>query len=220
MTLWTSSVLSVEKKLSATAPNSIWTSQAAGEAYESDGQFERAVAEYRKVLELDPNRPGIRFRLGRALLRLSQDPDTVEKAMKEFALELKGDPTNANAAYELGEIHRSSGELEEARAMFAQAVRSHPEFEQAQLALGGVLTSLGQPTLAKAHLRTSISLNDTNEVAYYRLAQAHRALGETDEMRQALADFQRLRSSQRQRTATGASQEQVTAQQVESEDEP
>jgi tetratricopeptide (TPR) repeat protein len=202
------------QKLSQTAPDSIWTRQAAGEAYEADGQLERAVAEYRKVLELDPNRRGIHFRLGRALLRESEEPDTVAQAMQEFEAELKADPTNANAAYELGEIQRTRGELEPARARFEQAVEHYPEFEQAQLALGGVLTSLGKPALAVAHLRSAISLNDKSDVAYYRLAQAHRALGETAEMKAALESFQRLRSEQNQRTAAGASNEQVTAQRV------
>lgn len=208
------------QKLSQTAPDSIWTHQAAGEAYEADGQIDRAIASYRKVLELEPNRRGIHFRLGRALLRQSQEPDAVEQAMKEFEAELKADPTNANAAYELGEIYRTRGELEQARRLFEQAVEHYPEFEQAQLALGGVLTNLGKPALAVARLRTAISLNPGSDVAYYRLAQAHRALGETAEMREALAKFQELRSEQNQRLATGASNEQVTAQRVEPDDEP
>ncbi len=203
------------QKLSQTAPDSIWTSQAAGEAYEADGQLERAIAEYRKVLEKDPRRRGMHFRIGRALLRQSQEPDAVSEAMREFEAELQADPSNANAAYELGEIDRTRGDLEEARKRFEQAVEFYPGFEQAQLALGGVLTSLGKPAMAVAHLKTAISLNDRSDVAYYRLAQAHRALGETAQMKEALASFQRLRSEQTQRTAAGASNEQVTAQQVE-----
>jgi tetratricopeptide (TPR) repeat protein len=208
------------QKLNTTAPESIWTRQAAGEAYEADGQFERAIAAYRDVLERDPNRRGMHFRLGRALLRSSQEPGVLEQAMRELAAELKLDPTNANAAYELGEMHRARGELEQARELFEQAVKHYPEFEQAQLALGGVLTNLGKPTLAVAHLRTAVSLNPASAVAYYRLAQAHRALGETAEMRDALNSFQRLRSEQSQTMAAGAANEQVTAQQVGPEDRP
>ena len=203
------------QKLSQTAPDSVWTRQAAGEAYEADGQFERAIAEYRKVLELEPNRRGIHFRVGRALLRSSGDPEVIGQAMRELEAELKADPTNANAAYELGEIHRTRGEMEEARQRFEEAVKFYPEFEQAQLALGGVLTSLGKPALAVAHLRTAISLNGANDVSYYRLAQAYRALGQTEEMKEALASYQRLRSAQSAKTAAGASNEQVTAQQAE-----
>ena len=207
------------RKLSRTAPDSIWTSQAAGEAHEAEGRFQRAIAEYRKVLDRDPHRRGIHYKLGRALLSSSQDPAAVKQAGGEFELELKADPTNANAAYELGEIHRTAGDLERAQALFDQAVEAYPGFEQAQLALGGVFTSLGKPELALAHLRTAISINDENEVSYYRLGQAHRALGQTAEMRQALNNFQRLRKAQKQQNAAGASNEPVTAQQAEPEDE-
>ena len=207
-------------RLSKAAPDSVWTKQAAGEAYESDGQYERAAAEYRKALEISPGQRGNHYRLGRTLLRGSQEPDAVELAMKEFELELSTDPTNANAAYELGELYRRRGELKNARALFEQAVESYPGFEQAQIALGGVLTSLGQPELAVAHLRTAISINSQNEVSYYRLAQAHRALGRTDETRRALDTYRKLRSTQAQRVAAGASNEPVTAQQAAPESGP
>ncbi len=201
-------------RLSKAAPDSAWTRQAAGEAFESDGQYERAAAEYRKALVINPQQRGVHYRLGRALLRGSRDGGAVEQAIKEFELELRADPTNANAAYELGEICRQDGELERARGLFAQAVESYPGFEQAQIALGGVLTSLGQPELALAHLRTAVSINGGNEVSHYRLAQAYRALGRTAQMRESLDAYQQLRSSQAPQTAAGASHEPVTAQQV------
>ncbi len=199
-------------QMSKAAPDSVWTKQAAGEAYESDGQYERAAAEYRRALEINPGQRGIHYRLGRALLRAAQGPEAVDEAVRQFELELRGDPTNANAAYELGEIHRKGGEMERARRLFEQAVESYPAFEQAQIALGGVLTSLGQPELALAHLRTAIAINGRNHVSHYRLAQAHRALGETAEMRKALQTYQALRSSQAPASAAGASNEPVTAQ--------
>lgn len=200
------------QKLGAVAPDSVWTSQAAGEAYESSGQYERAISAYRDVLGRDPGRTGIHFRIGRALLR---GPADTEAAMAEFRLELQADPSNANAAYEIGEVLRKQGEFAQARDYFTQAVKFYPEFEQAQLALGGVLTSLGDPAGAITHLRRAIALDAGNDVSYYRLAQAHRALGQIEEMRAALAKFQQLRQTQRQREAAGAANEPVTAQEVE-----
>ena len=208
------------QRLTETAPGSLWTHLAAGEADESAGQYEQAVTQYRKVLELDPGRPGVHFRLGRALLRSSGDPGVVEEAMAEFRAELEADPTNANAAYELAEIHRRRGELDRAEALFSQAVDHYPEFEQAQLGLAAVLNSLEKPAMAVAHLQTALALNDRNAVAYYRLAQAHRALGETEKMRSALEVYQRLRQEAQRPTAAGASSEPVTAQQVDSGGEP
>ena len=53
------------QKLAQVAPSSVWRHQASGEAYESQGNVDLAVAEYREVLKLSPGRPGIHLRLGR-----------------------------------------------------------------------------------------------------------------------------------------------------------
>ena len=194
-------------KLSAVAPDSVWRHQAAGEAFESEGQIDRALAEYRRVIELDPTRPGIHFRVGRALSSSSLD-----EAMQAFLAELKIDPSNANAAYEIGEIHRRAGEFEPARKYFSQAIGSYPSFEQARLGLAQTLLSLDAPAEALVHLQAAIEINPRNDVSFYRLAQAQRALGNAEEQKKALAEYQRLRSSSAQETAPRA---EVTPQRVE-----
>ena len=99
-------------RLAAVAPDSVWLHQAAGEANESQGLYDAAIREYRQVLAAAPRRPGIHFRIGRALLQQSTanaSGDDVLAAQKAFEEELALDPTNANAAYELGEMHRKAG---------------------------------------------------------------------------------------------------------------
>ena len=48
------------------------------------------------------------------------------QARKAFEEELGQDPSNANAAYELAEMHRKAGELEPARKLFEQALAHYP----------------------------------------------------------------------------------------------
>ena len=83
------------RKLSQVSPSSVWRHQAMGEAYESQGNHDLAISEYRKVLALEPGRTGIHFRLGRALLaRLQQTnarPEDSAEALKEFEQELQLD---------------------------------------------------------------------------------------------------------------------------------
>src|SRR5665647_2769626 len=80
-------------KLARVAPDSVWLHQAAGEANESQGLLDEAMSEYRRVLAVAPNRPGIHFRLGRVLLSRSGqakgDPAAESEALKEFGLELQ-----------------------------------------------------------------------------------------------------------------------------------
>jgi tetratricopeptide (TPR) repeat protein len=182
-------------KLARVAPDSVWLHQAAGEANESQDLYDAALREYKEVLAAAPRRPGIRFRIGRVLLAQSDaSGGDVAGARQAFEEELQLDPTNANAAYELGEIHRKAGELEPARALFQQAVAHHPTFEHALVGLGRTEIALGRPAEALPHLTAALAIDRNDEVACYQLAQAYRALGDTVAQEKALAEFNRVRS--------------------------
>jgi tetratricopeptide (TPR) repeat protein len=185
-------------KLAAVAPDSVWLHQAAGEVDESQGLFDAAVQEYRQVLALAPRRPGIHFRLGRALLGRSEGGSRsadVEEARKAFEQELRIDPTNANAAYELGEMFRKAADFQRARESFERALTHYPEFEHALVGLGRTLISLERPKDALLPLQAALKRNPQNEIAYYQLASAYRALGRAEEQQKALAEFTRLRAA-------------------------
>jgi tetratricopeptide (TPR) repeat protein len=195
-------------RLAAVAPDSVWLHQAAGEANESQGLYDAALREYQQVLTAAPRRPGMQFRVGRVLLaRSNNDPSSPDAgkdlldARKAFEAELALDPTNANAAYELAEMHRKAGELEPARAFFAQAVMHYPAFEHALVGLARTLVALGRPAEALPHLEAALKGNPDNDVACYQLAQAYRALGNTSEQEKALAEFNRVRGRAERRAA-------------------
>jgi tetratricopeptide (TPR) repeat protein len=191
-------------RLARVAPDSVWLHQAAGEANESQGLHDAALREYRQVLAAAPRRPGIRFRIGRVLLERSKaDPagGDLAEARRSFQEELELDPTNANAAYELAEMHRKAGELEPAGKLFAQALTHYQEFEQARIGLARTLIALGRPGDALPHLQAALKANPDNEVAWYQLAQAYRAQENTVEQEKALAGFNRVRSQAARRAA-------------------
>ena len=208
--------LSVQK-VAAIAPNSVWRHQAAGEAYESQGSYVQAIDQYRRVIAIDPRRPGVHYRLGRTFLARSlvaSSTDDRDQAMKEFEKELELDSSNANAAYELGDIFRSSGQLNEAKDAFELALKSHPDFEEAHLGLASILLSLRQPELALPHVQKAIALNRDDAVSWYRLARTERALGNTVEAEKADAEFQRLRGKSSEHIAI-FTPDQVTKQEVD-----
>ena len=209
------------QELSQVAPASVWRHQAEAEAYESQGSNDAAISEYRQVLSVDPRRPGIHYRLGRTLLarsRQSNTPEDVTAAAKEFAQELEIDRGNANAAYELGEIHRNAAEFDDAQKLFEMAVQYHPDFEEAQLGLGSVLMSLQKPDLALPHLQKAVALDAGNEVSWYRLSQVQGMLGHESEQRKTFAEFQRLRNQKSSQQEAGKqifSPDEVTRQQLD-----
>ncbi len=201
-------------KLEVVAPTSIWRHQAAAEAFESEGSTDSAIREYHEVLKLDPRRPKIHYRIGRTLLarwQLTRNPEAQTQAAQEFEQELQLDPGNANASYELAEIHRQRNELDQARKLFETALTYYPDFQEAQVGLATVLIAQQKPDLALPHLQRAVALNADDEVAWYRLGLVDRALGRTEELNKASAQFERLHSQIGLQQGT-STEEEVTKQ--------
>lgn len=207
------------QKLFQIAPGSVWGLMAAGEAHESQGDTDQAIAEYRQVLKLDSTKPNIHFRIGRVLLARSMsrgDLKDSEEAMTEFQQELAMDPSNANAAYELADIYRKQGQEDQARRYFQQAVENYPSFEEAHVGLAVTLMQ-SDPAQAQVHLRQAIAIDPQDAVAWYRLAQVERLLGHPDAQKQALARFGQLKD-QGALSRHVSSNPEVSPQQLDSTD--
>lgn len=212
------------QKLVQVAPDSIWKHEAAAEAYESQGMNDLAITEFREVLARDPQHPGTHFRLGRTLLarsRINSSTDDAARALDEFQQELKVDPGNANAAYEIAEIKRNAGNFSEAAKFFEQALKYYPGFEEAHLGLAASLLAEQKPQPALPHVQAAIALNSDDEVAWYRLSQVQRALGNIAQQQKAIAEFQRLRAKKQNEQASTVqifSQSEVTKQELGPQD--
>ena len=178
------------------APQSARVHQALAQALESQDDVAGAIAQYRKVLEIDPETPGIHSELGRLMLVISQQEPARQQAQKEFEAELALNPTDANSENELGQIYWLRANLEEAFRHYSHALELQPDFVDAHAGLGKVLTAMGQPEQALRHLLEAARLNPQNDVAHYRLAQAYRKLGRTDDAHREWTVFQKLRESQ------------------------
>ena len=85
-------------------------------------------------------------------------------------------------------------------------------------AVGRVLIAQGQPDPALAHFRKGISLNPKDDVAYYLLSQADKALDNVAGEQQALTKFQRpqsQKSRQKERlSGEPSSSREVTKQEL------
>ena len=209
-------------KLSQVAPDSLWLQLAAGEAHESQGHWDSALGAYREVLKSNPKHPGIHFRLGRVqLARAAQDANAEAEALQEFEQELQLDPTNANAAYEAGELHRKAARFDRAAALFAQAAKHYPDFEEALVGWGRTLVSLRKADEALPLLRKALALNANNEVTWFQLAQAYRALSNAAEQQKAFAEYQRVRQQKLQsNSGVNFSRTEATKQKLDTETPP
>lgn len=172
------------------SPDSLWLQLAVGEAHESQRNLDSALGAYREVLKRNPQHPGVHFRIGRVqLARAAQDANAETEALQEFELELQLDSTNANAVYEAGELHRKAARFERAFDLFSAAVKHDSAFEEALVGLGRTLVAMRKPAEAVSRLRQAIALNASNEVTWFQLAQAYRALNNAAEQQKAFAEY-------------------------------
>ncbi|HEY1502616.1 MAG TPA: tetratricopeptide repeat protein [Acidobacteriaceae bacterium] len=185
----------VLEKLHDTAPDSIWMLQAQGEANESQKNWEAAIVAFNHVLTIDPNRPGIHYRLGRVYLGRFRDAGNAQDrdaAISQFTAELTVDAGNGNAAYELAYLQAEAGNRDEAAKDYEQLLHQYPAFEEALVGLAGIDIASQKADQAVPLLERATRLRPDDEVAWWRLAQADRATGNADGQRTALATFQKI----------------------------
>jgi tetratricopeptide (TPR) repeat protein len=180
------------QELAATAPSSHQAEQLEAEAFESQENWDKAIAAYQKILEQEPKLAGIHYRLGRIFL--SKSPADAEKAKAEFDEELKIDPGSASAEFLLGEIARQSGQWDEAIGHFSRASKLDEGFQEAYLALGMSLNSAGKFSDAIAPLHTYVKMQPGDPAGHYQLATAYARTGRK-------ADAEREMAREREATA-------------------
>ena len=188
----------VMEKLHDKAPNSVWMLQAQGEANEAQKNYDAAIIAFNHVLEIDPRRNGIHYRMGRIYLTRfneGQKAEDREAAQREFSAELEIDPGNGNARYELATIQADLGNLDDARRLYKDVVERYPDFEEALVGLGGVLLDSQKAGDAVAPLERATHINPEDEVAWYRLGRAYRGAGKMQDSAKALAEYRRIHSS-------------------------
>ena len=167
------------QELAATAPNSPQAQQLEAEAFESQGNWDKAAAQYKQILQQAPNTPGIHYRLGR--IDLSKTPPETDNAKKEFERELKIDPGNASAEFMLGETSRQAGQWEDAIAHFSRASQLDESFVEAYLALGMSLNSAGKFSEAVTPLEKYVKSQPGDPAGHYQLATAYARIGRKPE---------------------------------------
>jgi tetratricopeptide (TPR) repeat protein len=163
------------QQLAATAPQSAQAQKLEAEAFESQGDWDKATAEYNKILEQNPKEPEIHFRLGR--ISLSKNPPDPDGAKKEFEEELKINSQNASAEFMLGETARQAGQWDDAAQHFSRAAEIDQGFVEAHLALGMSLNAAGKFADAVAPLQTYVKMQPGDPAGHYQLATAFARTG-------------------------------------------
>src|SRR5947209_13505376 len=122
-----------------------------------------------------------------------------DSAAGEFRSELDVRPGNPHAIYHLGYTLLLKGDLPNSVPLLREAVRAMPENEIAHFELGRALLQQGDAVGAITDLETATKLAPDHDAAYFQLSQAYRRAGRMQEAGQALAVYQKLIESNRQK---------------------
>src|SRR5260370_3061831 len=168
------------------APDSQEVIQLNAENFEKQGDLNKAIGEYRVVLQRAPGMPGIHYRIGGLIMSQPGTVTSAEDARKEFEEELKIFPQNAGAEYYLGELARQQNKLPEAIKHFSRSAELYPSFAEAHFGLGRCLLDSGKTADAVPPLETAAKLASENPTIHFPLATAYQRLGRKQE---AAAEF-------------------------------
>lgn len=125
------------------------------------GHWQAAASEFRRGLELAPNDPSLRHRLGTALYQMGD----VSGAMEQFEQVLKTTPDYTQSHYSLGVLLTEAGRHREAIQHLSTALRYQPDYTEARVQLAETLTRTGQNEDALAQYAQALSSDPTNTEA-------------------------------------------------------
>jgi tetratricopeptide (TPR) repeat protein len=177
--------------LLSVAPSSYQAHQFNAEVLALQGKYDDALAEYRKVLALQPGLEGIHYSMGEIYLEEPRTAETLASARREFEEELKISPASAGSEYQLGEMAREARQWDAAIGHFTRAIQIQNNYVDAMIGLGKSLVSAGRPEEAVEPLQRAVRIAPGNPVAHYQLAFAYRRIGRGADAERELALYQK-----------------------------
>src|SRR5277367_456989 len=160
---------------------------ALGESYFKTEKTEKALAQFQKLIELDPTAQSYAF-MGISYRRLGR----FDKAREYFEAGLKRDPRNASCLFNLGYLEERLGHQARAEELFQAALKSHPDFPEALLELADLRLASKRFEDAASLLRRYVKVSRDPASGYYKLAMAEKSLHETEASDRDLKVFQTL----------------------------
>jgi len=160
---------------------------ALGEGYFMAGKTEKAIDEFKALIELDPAARSYAF-LGLSYRHLGR----FSEARKYFEQGLKLDRHNVSCLFNLGFIEERQGDHAAAETMFQQVLVLNPDFPEALLELANLRTASKKLEQAAALLRRYVKVSRDPSTGYYKLAMVERSLHQMEAAQRDLNVFQTL----------------------------
>jgi tetratricopeptide (TPR) repeat protein len=188
-------------KMNAIAPNSVLAHLISGEIMESMKNYDGALVEYKKAVEMAPRQSGTHYALGNAYWNLGQ----WDAATAQFQAELTNDSHNCMAQWKLGNILLEQNiRPEEALSDTEKALAGCPTLNQARVDHARALLKLNRSQDALPDLQSAVQSSPDEPTIHFLLAQTYRALGRASEAREQMEVFAKLEQNARAASAERA----------------
>jgi tetratricopeptide (TPR) repeat protein len=190
-------------KLQEIDPNSYLVHEISGEIMESMSNYDGAILEYKKAVEMAPQEPGTHYKLGSAYYAILD----WDAARQQFQAELANDPRNCRADSKLGSIVLlQHGDPQAALDETDKALAICPNLTEARLDRAKALLRMERTPDAVPDLEAAEHASPDDPTVHFLLAQAYRNLGRTQQAQAEMQLFSRLEESARAAKAAHAQQ--------------
>jgi tetratricopeptide (TPR) repeat protein len=188
-------------KVDAINPDSVLSHEIRGDIMASMKNFDGALVEYKKAVDIAPHQSGTHYKLGDAYWQLDDWADATE----QFQAELANDPDSCTAQWKLGDILLQQHiRPEEALDDINKALQTCPYLTEARPDRATALIRLNRYQEAMPDLKTAIKSDPDEPRYHFMLAQAYRGLGRTSDANAEMATFGKLEQSARAEQAKHA----------------
>ena len=190
------------KKINEIDPNSVVAHEIAGEIDESMHNYDVALVEYKKAIDLAPHEPGTHMHMANAYWLIGK----WESAQDEFKAELANDPNNCTARWKLANAMLEANDAsEDALSQLNQSIDRCPALMQARVDRARALIRLGKQGDALPDLRMAVKDSPTEPTIHFLLAAVYRAQGNPAEAQHEMQTYSRLQREASEAVAGQAS---------------
>jgi tetratricopeptide (TPR) repeat protein len=178
-------------KINEINPNSVVAHEVAGEIDESMHNYDGALVEYKKAIDLAPNQPEAHIHMATAFWSIGK----WDSARTEFEAGLARDPNNCSVHWKLGNtILEANGEPADALSHLNKAVELCPDLMQARVDRARALIKSGKHDQALPDLLVAEKESPDEPSIHFLLASVYRVQGKTALAQEETRTYARLQS--------------------------
>ncbi len=177
------------KKINEIDPNSVVAHEIAGEIDESMHNYDVALVEYKKAIDLAPQQPGTHMHMANTYWLIGK----WESAQAEFKAELANDPNNCTAHWKLANAMLEANDSnDDALTQLNQSIERCPLLMQARVDRARALIRLGKQSDALPDLLMAVKDSPAEPTIHFLLAAVYRAQGKSVDAQQEMQTYSKL----------------------------